>query len=109
MKKRIENKLENPIVDHNDDNVNPTLKIKKSKKTEEKGKKIKVTKQNKEKQNDKLQELKNILGNKPTKKITQKSIPDPSFYDDINVKDYTYISKNKYDDQFRGWGFSFFS
>ena len=55
---------------------------------------------------EKLDELKNILSQKPKKSIESKKVF--KFYDGIKVKDRNYVSSEKYENQFKGWGFTFF-
>ena len=57
------------------------------------------------KQNDKLSELKRILNLDDKKKKVNKSSKKVS--SNISVVDKTYISKKRFDEEFRGWGFGF--
>jgi hypothetical protein len=66
------------------------------------------------KQNDKLDELKRILNlntNKSIKSIDEKTIDRKSKnkneISNVSVKDKSYISKKRFDEEFKGWGWRF--
>ena len=66
------------------------------------------------KQNDKLDELKRILNlntNKSIKSIDEKTIDRKSknknVTSNVSVKDNSYISKKRFDEEFKGWGWRF--
>lgn len=104
--KRVEKRNEGieDIVDNED---KPIVKKKtENKNIPHKGKKIKVVKEE-DKKDDKLQELKNILGSKKISKKGQK--PKNTFFDSISVKDKNYMSNDKFNEQHMGWGLTFFT
>ena len=80
----------------------------------------------KDKGKDKLEELKRILnnhsnksskkspsktlGNKPlgNKSLGNKSLGKKPYKESVSVTDMSYIGKKRFDEEFRGWGFTFF-